>query len=376
MMESDEIPVRFIAELELGKPFQAYLQFLSRDQAKTAKGDPYFTCKFRDRTGSVESKAWNNSDLFRWCQQWAPGDIVWVCGQYSQRDPKYKPGIDITEAKPVKNDPELEKIFDWSMIVEASKWQPDVLKTSIFNDLRKNVRDHRLVDLVEVLFDEHWAVLKTLPAASRMHHAMTSGWLEHMWSMVRLANSVGNHYALYYRDLNPPLQKDILIVGAVLHDIGKAIELSYDLMTEASYTNPGKLLGHIVMGRDMIRAAAAKVNPPIDDERLLRLEHAILAHHGRLEYGSPVAPQTLEAMLLSMIDDMDAKVNAIVRGLRQAEMAITPDGRGAAWTNEKVFSVDPPRFFYRGTDLPEIPENAPDAVAEVSTEAIIGSGGS
>ncbi|MFM7128334.1 MAG: 3'-5' exoribonuclease YhaM family protein [bacterium] len=376
MMETEEFPVRFIAQLELGKSFQAYLQFVSRDQGKTGKGDPYFTCKFRDKTGSVESKAWNNSDLFRWCQQWAQGDIVWVCGQYSQKDAKYRPAIEITEARAVKNDPELEKNFDWSMIVEASKWQPEVLKTSIFNDLRKNVRDHRLVDLVEVLFDEHWEVLKTLPAASRMHHAMTSGWLEHMWSMVRLANSVGTHYALYYKDLNPPLQKDILIVGAVLHDIGKAIELSYDLMTEASYTTAGKLLGHIVMGRDMIRAAAAKVNPPIDDERLLRLEHAILAHHGRQEYGSPIAPQTLEAMLLSMIDDMDAKVNAIVRGLRQAEMATTPEGKGAAWTPEKIYSVDPSRFFYRGTELPEIPEREAAESAEIAAEASVGSGGS
>lgn len=359
MIDTEEYPSRFIAEMEIGKTFQAFLQFLSREQRKTAKGDPFFTCKFRDRTGYVESQAWNNSDLFRWCQQWAPGEVVWVCGQYTRKDSKFKPAIEIAEAKLVRNDPELEASFDWSMIVEASRWPADELRASIFKDLNKNVRDYRLVRLVEVLFDEHWTVLKTLPAASRMHHAMTNGWLEHMWSMVRLANSVGTHYAMYYKDLNPPLQKDILIIGAVLHDIGKALELSYDQLTEASYTTSGKLLGHIVMGRDMIRAAAARVEPAIDEERLLRLEHAVLAHHGKLEFGSPVLPQTLEAMLLSMIDDMDAKMNSIVRGLRQAEMAITPEGRGVAWTNEKLASLDPARHFYRGVELSEIPEKEP-----------------
>lgn len=375
MNNTEDYPWATVAELELGKPFQAYLQFLAREQRKTGKGDPFYTCKFRDKTGSVESNAWNNSDLFRWCQQWESGEAVWVCGTFAQKDQKYKPQIEIREAIQIKNSPELAQNFDWSLLIEASRWSPEELRSSIFKDLRRNVKDHRLVRLVEMIFDEHWEVLATLPAASRMHHAMKSGWLEHMWSMVRLANSVGTHYGNYYTEMNPPLQKDILIIGAVLHDIGKAIELSYDQMKEATYTNSGKLLGHIVMGRDMIRAAAARLEPPLDDERLLRLEHAVLAHHGKLEFGSPVLPQTLEAMLLSMIDDMDAKVNAIVRNLKQAEMASVPEGRGAAWTPDRVSSCEPPRHFYRGIPLSEIPT---ESLAEASNEAdkeLIGSGG-
>lgn len=336
-----------VAEFQLGKAFQSYIQFLSRDLKKTAKGDPYYQCTFRDKTGRIESKAWNNSDLFRWCQEWTEGDALWVSGTVTQPNQKYKPSLEIQEAVRVDDDPELARDFDWSLLIEASRWQPEGLKERIFKGLDSSVSDPRLIKLVKILFDEHWQVLSTLPAASKMHHAIQTGWLEHIWSMARLASLIGNHYSRYYEELNPPVQTDILIVGAILHDIGKALELSYDSRTEATYTTAGRLMGHIVMGRDMIRAAAAKVEPPLDEEQLMRLEHAILSHHGRQEFGSPVAPQTLEAFLLSEIDDMDAKVNAVVRALKQAEGAVSDSGSGQLWT-EKVYSCDPPRSFYRG----------------------------
>jgi 3'-5' exoribonuclease len=149
------------------------------------------------------------------------------------------------------------------------------------------------------------------------------------------------------------LQTDILIVGAVLHDLGKAAELAYENRGEATYTTPGRLLGHIVMGRDMIREAAGELEHPIDDQRLLRLEHAVLSHHGRTEFGSPVVPQTLEAFLLSEIDDMDAKVNAVAKALRSAQTSAEASNEPHAghWT-ERVMACDPSRTFYRGFAAP------------------------
>lgn len=338
-----------VAEFQVGKRFCSYLQFLSREQKKTAKGDPYYQCVFRDKTGRVEAKAWNSSDLFRWCQNWTPGDALWIEGTLSQRDPKYAATLEVHNFARIEDDPELAANFDWSLLVESSRWTPEVLKAKIDRLLEEYVKDDRLIRLAEILFEEHWEVLSTLPAASRMHHAIQTGWLEHIWSMTRLAALIGKHYAAYYEDLNPPLQTDILILGAILHDIGKAVELTHDRKSEATYTVEGKLLGHIVMGRDMIREAAARLDPPLDDETLLRLEHAVLSHHGRTEFGSPVVPQTLESFLLAEIDDMDAKVNAIARALRTAQTIGTnsPSPDAGLWT-DRVHSCDPGRNFYRG----------------------------
>lgn len=336
-----------VAEYQTGRKFQSYVQFLNNDLKKTSKGDPYYLCTFRDKTGRIESMAWHNSELFRWCQEWKGGDALWIAGSVTQSNPKFKPSLEIIEAKRLEDDPELMQDFDWSLLIQASRWSPESLRDRIFDGLNKTVKDARLIELVRILFDEHWDVLATLPAASKMHHAMQTGWLEHIWSMARLAGIVGGHYARYYDDLNPPVQTDILVIGAVLHDIGKALELSYDSRSDATYTTPGRLMGHIVMGRDMIREAAAKLEKPLDDEQLLRLEHAILSHHGRLEFGSPVAPQTLEAFILGEIDDMDAKVNSIVRALKQSEGTSPDSTSGTLWT-EKVFACDPPRTFYRG----------------------------
>ncbi len=345
-----------VAEFELGKTSQSFVQFVSREPKKTKKGDPYYLCNFRDQTGRVESMAWNNGDLYRMCQEWSPGEPLWIVATLSQRDPKYKANLEIIESARVLANPDQFPDFEWGMLIEASKWSAEGLRDKIFDLLKRNVTDHRLISLVEVMFAEHWEILATLPAASRMHHAIQSGWLEHIWSMTRLASLIGNHYRKYYEDLEPALQTDILLVGAVLHDIGKALELSNESRSEATYTDKGKLLGHIVMGRDMIREVAAKVDPPLDEERLLRLEHAVLAHHGRTEYGSPVLPQTFEALLLSQIDDMDAKMNAVWRALKQTQMGETEDSEKRNLWTDKVTACDPYRSFYRGQKLQPIPQ--------------------
>jgi 3'-5' exoribonuclease len=164
--------------------------------------------------------------------------------------------------------------------------------------------------------------------------------------MTRVASFLADHYAKYYDHLSPPLNRGIVIAATVLHDIGKLRELEYHPV-EARYTKEGRLIGHILMGRDMVRDAARQIEG-FPEDLLLRLEHAILAHHGRREFGAPVLPQTLEALLVSHIDDLDAKMNIVARELIRSEAA---DG-----FTERVFALDN-RQFYKG--LPE--EAAPDS---------------
>ena len=117
------------------------------------------------------------------------------------------------------------------------------------------------------------------------------------------------HYAEYYDTLNPPLDRDVIVAAAILHDIGKLRELDYHPV-EAKYTKHGTLIGHIVLGRDMIRDKAREIGD-FPEETLLLLEHAILAHHGRMEFGAPKEPSTIEALIVHYADEIDAKINAV-----------------------------------------------------------------
>ena len=132
----------------------------------------------------------------------------------------------------------------------------------------------------------------------------------------------------------------MIVAAAILHDIGKLRELEYHPV-ETRYTKEGTLIGHVLMGRDMVREAAARIEG-FPEELLLCLEHAILAHHGKREFGAPVAPATLEALIVSFVDDLDAKVNMV------AQKAMDPQN-GEAFT-DKIFALEN-RKFYRG--LPE-----------------------
>jgi 3'-5' exoribonuclease len=230
--------------------------------------------------------------------------------------------------------------YDFFDLVENSKYPPDDLLKKIQYIIEHQIDHPALRRLVETLLNEHVSLFKKMPAAQSFHHAYTSGLLEHVWSMTRVASFLADHYAKYYDHLSPPLNRGIVIAATILHDIGKLRELEYHPV-EARYTKEGRLIGHILMGRDMVREAARRIEG-FPEDMLLRLEHAILAHHGRREFGAPVLPQTLEALLVSHIDDLDAKMNIVARELIRSEAA---DG-----FTDRVFALDN-RQFYKG--LPE-----------------------
>ena len=199
-----------------------------------------------------------------------------------------------------------------------------------------------LVELAETLAEPYRALCLALltdpelapliasgPAAKAMHHDYVSGLVEHTLSMARLAESVAGHY--------PSLNRDLLLTGVIIHDIGKTRELT--LTPAPDYTDSGRLLGHIVQGMDLVRAHMADDFPPgLADEII----HLVASHHGLMEFGSPQPPKTLEAIALNMIDDLDAKLNAVGALLGKAE---------GDWTGYHRLLE---RHFYRGSaDRPD-----------------------
>jgi 3'-5' exoribonuclease len=182
--------------------------------------------------------------------------------------------------------------------------------------------------LLENVVSAHETKLRVWPAAQTLHHAYRAGFLEHVLQVA----SVGEMVAKAYQ-----ADADLVLAGALLHDIGKLQELDYDLAT--TYSRDGRLLGHIVLGAGVVRDAAAAIEgfPPA---LLTEIQHLILSHHGCLEYGSPVVPMTIEALILSFVDDLDAKINMA----RQAIRDDTGEGEFTGYHKrlDRVFWKGPP----------------------------------
>jgi 3'-5' exoribonuclease len=166
-----------------------------------------------------------------------------------------------------------------------------------------SVQDEALRALLHDIVQQNAERLRVWPAARQVHHAYRSGLLEHILKMMDVSLFLASQYGA---------NRDLLTAGALLHDIGKLRELAYGTTTD--YTVEGNLVGHIVIGAGMLRDAA-RAHPGVDAGTLLQIEHLILSHHGELELGSPVRPMTVEAFLLSTVDDLDAKLHQIRRHL-------------------------------------------------------------
>jgi 3'-5' exoribonuclease len=189
----------------------------------------------------------------------------------------------------------------------------------MFDELEAIVRDRiersDLKTLVQNILNEYRKELLVFPAARHNHHAFAGGLLEHTLSVAKTALFLADKYADYYPDMQPPLDKSMVIAGAILHDIGKLRE--YETRPEgAFFSAEGAMIGHMLLGRDIVREAAAKLKTPLDAETLLRLEHAVIAHQRLPEWGSPKPPMTPEAMLIHYADDIDAKFHIIMSVLR------------------------------------------------------------
>jgi 3'-5' exoribonuclease len=180
--------------------------------------------------------------------------------------------------------------------------------------VEEQIEDRSVAALVLSLLKSNEEEIKRLPAATHNHHAHRGGFLEHVLSVTRTCVYLAEKYTALFPELQPPLDGDLIIAGGVLHDIGKIRELS-STPVGAEYTAAGSLIGHILQGRDMLREAAADC--PIDEEKLLRLEHVIVAHQRLPEWGAPKPPMTPEALLVHYADDMDAKLQMMIAAISE-----------------------------------------------------------
>jgi 3'-5' exoribonuclease len=295
-----------------GQEADVFVLLAARTDGTTRDGKPFFRVSFRDARREVTCPIWRDSAHFDACRdQWQPGQFYKLRAIYSES--KYGPQLEIRKIRPISPEDKADG-FDETMFLPRTKFDPPRLFAELVELARREIKNSALAALTVELLEQHRDVLLTQPAARRNHHALVGGWLEHVASVARNAVFLADKYSRDYPELDPPLSRDLVVAGAILHDIGKVEEMR---LTPAGgeYTAAGELIGHILLGRDMVRAAAAR--HAVDPETLLRLEHIIVSHQRLAEWGSPKPPMTPEAILVHFADDVDAKFQTALAALAE-----------------------------------------------------------
>jgi 3'-5' exoribonuclease len=305
------IPVR-LSDLEPGQSGDFFVLLAERSKGMTRDGKPYYTCRFRDALRTAACMVWTDSPHYDECEQlWREGQFYKVRGLYTEHE-RYGAQIEVERIRPVKEEDEAEG-FDPADFVEHSRFDAD----QMFQELRGLVEAHLvnepLRNLVLTLLDRHAGPLKKLPATQGKFYPFMGGLLEHTLSVARTCVQLAERYAAVYPELRPPLNKDVVVAGAVLHDIGRVPEFGDDAVA-VQPTVPGRLFGHLFLGRDLVRETARELGN-VDPALLQLLEHVLISHLNLPEWGSPRLPLIPEALILHHADDLDAKLEMYVRCL-------------------------------------------------------------
>ncbi len=300
---------------------------------RARNGTPFLTLKLADKTGEMTARIWERADEAE--RSILKNTVVFVKGraevfrdelqlQIQEITSVPRKDIDPSDFLPVCPNDTRRLLEDLQRMARSVK------RRSLGRLLRHFLEDAELM-----------GQFKLAPAAKSMHHAYLGGLLEHTVSVALLVSEISSLY--------PDLDRDLLIVGAFLHDIGKIHEFDYDLFID--YSDAGRLLGHMVLGVEILQGKLRGLrNFPHQDALLLK--HLILSHHGEPDFGAVRLPMTREAFALHLADDLDAKMNGINRILSESR------GANEAWT---AYQTMYDRFFFRG--LPSVPDTlSPSAV--------------
>ncbi len=279
----------------------------SKERKIARNGNPYLDVELRDATGVVRAKLW---DCDRHAPEFEADDVVRVAGDVED----FQGTLQIRLRK-IQRCPPGE--FDLRDYFPHSSRDPEEMFADLLARVRELPAGPVATLVLSVLQDPALAgPFKLAPAAMSYHHAYLGGLLEHVLSLVELAGRVCAHY--------PSLRKELVVAGLVLHDLGKIEELSY--AGAFRYTTRGKLVGHISIGLEMVRAKMREI-PAFPDELKTQIEHIILSHHGQLEFGSPKEPLFPEALVVHYLDDLDSKLASM-----RAQYAADKD-RPGEWTS-------------------------------------------
>jgi 3'-5' exoribonuclease len=284
----------------------------ARTRNSTREGDPFYTCRFQDAGRSVAFMVWANGPWFELCEkEWQEGACYKIRGVYLEHE-KYGPQIDIQNIRPVTEADRADG-FDQEALVQHSRYPASEMLAELRSLVETAIADKPLQSLVLLLLGRHASRLQCLPATLNKFFPFPGGWLEHTLSVAQHCLHLVDRYRLHYPELKPPLNRDLVVAGAVLHDIGRVLEYNESFPLPEP-TVPGRLFGHLFLGRDLVREAAREVEG-LDPALLELLEHILVTHLTLPEWGSPRLPLIPEVLIIHHVDDLDAKLEMYVRCL-------------------------------------------------------------
>lgn len=307
-------PLVKLCEMQPGLLADCFAQLSEKKPGTTRDGKPFYSCRFRDPHRTASVMVWADGGLFEECQRdWHVGGFFKIRGTFSEHE-KYGPQLDAEQVRPVE-ERDRDEGFSELDFMERSRFDPELLLTELRELVAKEIADAPLRTLVQLLLDTHAPQLKLLPASARHYYPFAGGWLEHTLNVSRNCLFLADRYAKLFPDLKPPLNRDLVLAGAVLHDLGRVKELEPSVPgVPARAGISGELFGHLFLGYDLIRNAAKDV-PELSAELLELLLHLVVSHLRTPEWGSPRLPCIPEVLILHHADDLDAKFEMYARCL-------------------------------------------------------------
>lgn len=286
-------------------------------------GKTFLTVLIGDQTGQLDGRIWDNIEEVS--TRFEIGDLI-----------KIKGVIQIYNQRKQLIIHRLEKIEDATINKDDYKIKERQLDThALYSELYQMVQEIEIQPLKQLMLDclqdeEIKPRLLKAPAAKTIHHAHRGGLIEHIVSICKVMQFMASHYNY--------LNKDLLIFGAIFHDLGKIWELDQTEQQQIYYTNQGQMLGHMLLACELVEKKSQRILGFPEDLRTV-LKHIILAHHGKLEYGSPKVPMFPEALVVAMIDDMDSKMDTMMSFINQERQS------GESWSRynenfERYFFLD------------------------------------
>lgn len=314
MSRPKKLPLVRLCELQPGQTADCFAQLVEKVRGSTRDGKPFYTCRFRDAHRTATVMIWADSALFDDCVRvWQVGDFFKVRGTFGEHD-RYGPQIDAEQVRPVEDRDRAEGFTELDFL-ERSRHDPDVLFAELDALVVGELRDPALRQLTQNLLHGHAAALKLLPGSARHYYPFAGGWLEHTLHVTRNCLLLADEYIRRFPDLKPPLNRDLVVAAAVLHDLGRLKELEPVRPGQPARTTvEGELFGHLLLGHDLIREAAKAV-PDLNAELLGLLLHVVQAHLRLPEWGSPRLPCIPEVLIVHHADDLDAKFEMYARCL-------------------------------------------------------------
>ncbi len=310
---------QFINEIKAGNFVDDIFVLSEKTMSQKRDGNNFLNVTLTDKTGALKGVIWDNVEQIS--ANSTSGDFVRIQGNVNE----YRGAFQLVIKNMEKCSADMIDPLDFLPVTHR-----DI--DSMFERLQmitSSIGTPYLKKLVQAFLNDKEFVrnFKAAPAAKKMHHAYIGGLLEHTLSMVSLSDKVASHYS--------GIDRDLLLTGAILHDIGKIREFEYQFKID--YSDEGRLLSHIVVGLEMIDEKLSEIEDFPKDKMLL-LKHMIVSHHGSREFGSPEPPKTIEAVVLNYIDEIDSKV----KGIRDF---IDSEDPNETWTSfHRVLG----RHFYKG----------------------------